>query len=314
MGEFALIEALTARFAASGTGSGAVLVGPGDDAAVVAAPRGRIVVSTDVLVDTRHFRRDWSSAADIGHKAAAQNLSDVNAMGGTATALTIGLALPADIQVGWLLDFADGFADECSIVGATVAGGDITASNELAVAVTVIGDVDGDPVLRSGAHPGDLVALAGRQGWASAGLAILSRGFRSPRVLVDAHRRPTPPYSEGPRAVVLGATAMIDVSDGLLADASHIAERSRVTIDIDPARLEVPEALRDVGSAMSFDPMSHVLTGGDDYGLVATFPAGTELPEAWRVIGSVTESSQRTGGRITVGGAPYDGPLGHTHY
>ena len=104
LGEFPLVGLLTQRFAQAGN----VIVGPGDDAAVVAAPDGRVVVSTDVLVDTRHFRRDWASADDIGHKAAAQNLSDINAMGGTATALTVGLALPADLPVAWILEMADG--------------------------------------------------------------------------------------------------------------------------------------------------------------------------------------------------------------
>lgn len=305
LGEFGLVQALTSRFSQSGN----VLLGPGDDAAVVAVPDGRVVVSTDLLVDTRHFRRDWATASDIGHKAAAQNLSDINAMGGTATALTLGLALPADLPVAWVLEMADGFAAECDLVGASVVGGDITRSAELVIAVTAIGTVEGAPVTRSGARPGDVVAIRGRQGWAAAGLAVLGRGFRSPRVLVEAHRRPEPPYDAGPEALGLGATAMIDLSDGLLGDVAHIAVASAVAVDIRTGAFDVPEPLHAVGAATGVDPMTFILTGGDDHALVATFPAGTELPDGWTVIGSVAE-----GEGVTVDGAAFEGPAGHTHF
>jgi len=305
LGEFGLVNALTSRFAQAGN----VILGPGDDAAVVAVPDGRVVISTDVLVDTRHFRRDWASASDIGHKAAAQNLSDINAMGGTATALTVALALPADVPVAWVLEMADGFAEECALVGASVVGGDITGSNELVIAVSVIGSVSGTPVLRSGARPGDVVALCGRQGWAAAGLAVLGRGFRSPRVLVEAHRRPQPPYDAGPAGLALGATSMIDLSDGLLGDAAHVATASGVAIDIRTDAFDVPEPLHAVGAAIGVDPMRFILTGGDDHAILATFPRKTKLPDEWTVIGTVSE-----GEGVTVDGAPYEGPAGHTHF
>lgn len=308
IGEFGLIEALTARFPTTD----AVALGPGDDAAVVTTAQPRVVVSTDVLVDGRHFRRTWSTAHHIGRKAAAQNLSDINAMGGRATALTIGLALPSDLKVAWLLELADGIAEECALVGATVVGGDITASEELVIAVTALGDVAGEPVLRSGAQPGDRLAVAGSLGAASVGMLLLSRGFRSPRALVNAHRCPEPPYVEGPRARELGATAMIDVSDGLVQDVGHLARRSGVDIDIDTAALSVPQEVTDVASAMGFDPLDHVLSGGDDYALAATFPADVELPEQWRTIGQVTAPT--SGGGVTVDGSPYGGRPGHTHF
>lgn len=313
LGEFGLVAALTERFArhAEGAegGSAHVLLGPGDDAAVVAVPDGRVVVSTDLLVDTRHFRRDWASALDIGHKAAAQNLSDINAMGGRATALTVGLAAPPDLEAAWVLDLADGIAEEAALVGARVVGGDVTRAEEVMIAVTVLGAVDGEPVLRSGARPGDVVALAGRQGWAAAGLAVLARGFRSPRVLVEAHRRPQPPYAAGAEAAAAGATAMIDLSDGLLGDVGHIAEASGVAIDIHSGGFEVAEPLHAVGAALGADPMRFVLTGGDDHALVATFPPEVALPEGWRPIGSVNEGSG-----VTVDGAGYEGPAGHEHF
>ena len=182
-GEFGLIAAITSLFAQGEH----VLVGPGDDAAVLRVRHGHVVVSTDLMVEGRHFRRDWASAEDVGHRAAAQNLSDINAMGGRAHSLTVGLAAPADLPVQWALDFARGFAEECALVGASVVGGDLTRAEEVVIAVTVMGSCAQSPVLRSGAEPGDVVALHGRQGWAAGGLAVLGRGFRSPR----ASSRPT---------------------------------------------------------------------------------------------------------------------------
>jgi len=305
IGEFGLIAELGRRFPQGEQ----VLLGPGVDAAIVAVPDGRVVVSTDLLVDTRHFRRDWASALDIGHRAAAQNLSDINAMGGVASALTVGLAAPADLPVAWVLELAEGMAQEASLVGASVVGGDLTGSDQLVIAVTVLGAVAGEPVRRSGARPGDVVAIAGRQGWAAAGLAVLARGFRSPRKLVDAYRRPEPPYAAGAQALRLGATAMIDVSDGLLADLGHVADASGVAMDVRSASFELAEPLQAVGAALGADPLQFILGGGDDHSLVATFPAGTTLPEPWTVIGEVAE-----GEGVTVDGAAYEGPAGHTHF
>ena len=195
MGEFGLVKALTARFAQSDD----VVVGPGDDAAVLKVA-GDVVASVDLLVQNRHFRLDWSSAADIGHKAAAENLSDINAMGGRATALLVGLGAPADLDVDWAMEFADGLAAEAAKVGASIIGGDLTQADQMLISVTALGVCEHGVVRRAGAQPGDVVALAGRQGWAGAGFHVLGRGFRSPRVVVDAHRRPDPPYEAGPQA------------------------------------------------------------------------------------------------------------------
>jgi thiamine-monophosphate kinase len=302
-GEFPLIDRLRDLFPQGEQ----VLVGPGDDAAVLRIRNGHVVVSTDMLVEGRHFRRDWASAADIGHRAAAANLSDVNAMGGRAHSLTIGLAAPRDLPAQWALDFAQGFADECALVGASVVGGDLTSADEVVVAVTVLGSCLQSPVLRSGAEPGDVLGLTGRQGWAAGGLAVLGRGFRSPRVLVEAYRRPEPPYDAGAAAAAAGATSMIDVSDGLLAEARHLSEASGVAIDVRRDAFEVAEPLQAVGAALGADPIQFILGGGDDHALLATFP-GT-VPEGWQVIGSVS-----AGDGVTVDGAPYDGPTGWTHF
>ncbi|WP_244932231.1 thiamine-phosphate kinase [Nocardioides sp. W7] len=286
-----------------------VLVGPGDDAAVLRVRTGHVVVSTDLMVEGRHFRRDWASAADVGHRAAAQNISDINAMGGTAASLTVGLAAPADLPVQWALDFAAGFAEECGLVGASVVGGDLTRADQVVIAVTVLGACTQAPVLRSGARPGDVLALAGRQGWAAGGLAVLGRGFRSPRALVEAYRRPAPPYLEGALAAEAGATSMIDISDGLLAEAGHLAADSGVAIDVDTSSFEIAEPLQAVGAAVGADPMSFILGGGDDHALLATFPDRSAVPDGWTVIGAVS-----VGEGVTVDGAAYDGPTGWTHF
>jgi thiamine-monophosphate kinase len=303
-GEFGLIERLREVF----TQGEHVLVGPGDDAAVLRIRTGHVVVSTDLLVEGRHFRRDWASAADIGHRAAAANLSDINAMGGRAHSLTIGLAVPRDLPAQWALEFAEGFAEESAVVGASVVGGDLTSADSLVIAVTVLGSCAQSPVLRSGAEPGDVLALCGRQGWAAAGLAVLGRGFRSPRVLVEAYRRPDPPYDAGPAAAEAGASSMIDISDGLLADARHLAEESGVAIDVRRDAFELPEPLHAVAAATGADPLQFILGGGDDHALLATFPAA-ELPHGWSLIGSVAAGSE-----VTVDGAAYDGPTGWTHF
>ena len=305
-GEFGLIARIVARLE---TGP-ASLLGPGDDAAVVAAPDGRIVASTDVLVEGRHFRRDWSSAADVGHRAAAANLADIVAMGATPTALLVALCVPTDLDAAWAEELADGLSAEAALVGASVVGGDMSSSPTLTVAVTALGDLEGrTPVLRSGAQPGDVVALAGRTGHAAAGYTVLSRGFRTPKLLVEAYRRPEVPYLAGPAAARLGATSMIDVSDGLLQDLGHIATASVVGIDIGRDAFEIPDQMRDAASALGVDPYVWLLAGGDDHALAATFPPGVTLPPDWRVVGGVHE-----GTGVTVDRRPWQGGTGWDHF
>jgi thiamine-monophosphate kinase len=306
-GEFGLIQRVTARLGTAQT----TLLGPGDDAAIVAVPDGRVVATADVLVEGRHFRCDWASATDIGHRAAAANLADIAAMGGVATALLVSLCVPPDIDPRWVEQLADGLAAEAESVGAGVVGGDMAASPVITIAVTALGDLVGrSPVLRSGAQPGDILALAGRIGQAAAGYTVLSRGFRSPKALVEAYRRPAVPYWAGPAGAALGATAMIDVSDGLLADVGHVADASHVGIDIRREAFEVTQPMRDAGAALGVDPYLWVLTGGDDHAIVAAFPPRTELPDGWTVIGRVLD-----GAGVTVDGRIYtDGPMGWDHF
>ncbi len=285
LGEFGLIAAVVARLP---IGPG-VLLGPGDDAAVVAAPDGRVVATTDVLVEGVHFRRDWSTGYDVGRKAAAANLADVAAMGATATALLVGLVAPADLPVDWALALAAGLRDEAALVGASVVGGDTVAGDRVVVSVTALGDLAGrPPVTRAGADVGDVVVVAGLLGGSAAGLALLQAGV-SAGPLVEAHRRPTPPYDLGPALALAGATAMCDVSDGLVNDLGHVCRASGVGVVIDPVQLPLhPGATHEQG-----------LYGGEDHALVATVPTGA-VPAGVVVIGRVVTGS---------GVAGPDGPL-----
>lgn len=310
LGEGALIAAVTARLGAQTRAA----LGPGDDAAILrVGPPGLVALTTDVLVEGVDFRLDWSTSEDVGHHAAAANLADIEAMGAVPTALLLALVLPAETPAAWVLGLVDGFVAEGAEAGADVVGGDVSGGGQLSVAVTALGVAPtGAYVVRSGAQPGDLVAVAGQLGWAAAGLVILSRGFRSPRALVAAHRRPRPPYGSGARAAAAGATAMIDVSDGLLADLTHVALASGGSIDLDRAAIPVAGELQAAASAFNVDPMDWVLAGGDDHALVATFPPDSTLPEEFVVIGRVIDSGDRP--TVTVDGRPPTAPAGFEHF
>jgi thiamine-monophosphate kinase len=277
-----------------------VELGPGDDAAIVEAPGGRVVATTDVLLEGRHFRRDWSPPYAIGRKAAAQNLADVVAMGARPTALLFGFGVPPDTDAAWVDALCDGLRDECALVGASVAGGDVVRAETVLLAVTALGALDGPAVTRSGARPGDVVAVCGRLGYAAAGLELLSRGLSEPEELVDAHRRPRPPYAAGLGARDLGATAMLDVSDGLVQDLRHLADAGGVRIEIDGAAVPAPPVPE--GRRLA-------LTGGEDHAFAATFPQDTPLPDEWRIIGRVVDGAPA----VTVDGRPY-GAGGWDHF
>lgn len=279
------------------------LLGPGDDAAVVAAPDGRFVVTTDTMIHGPDFRLAWSTPHDLGFKAAATNLADVAAMGATPTALVVAIAVPATAHVSLLEGIADGFRDACAELapGCGVVGGDLSVSDTLTIAVTAFGDLAGRaPVLRSGARVGDVVALSGVLGDAAAGLRLLfdrgvvndepdaaaARALRDEHpALIAAQLAPRPPIEDGPLAALSGATAMLDVSDGLALDARRIATASEVAVDL---------SLAAVGSRDG-------LVGGEDHGLLATFPAGVALPGGFRAIGAVVEGSG-----VLVDGRPFD--------
>ncbi len=274
-----------------------------------------MVASTDLLVEGRHFRREWSSPYDVGRRAAAQNLADIAAMGAVPTALLVGLAAPADLPVAWAEQFADGLAAECALVGAAVVGGDVAASDVLTLGVTALGSLQGrQPVTRAGARVGDVLVLAGRLGWSAAGLAVLRRGdpglIKRHADVVAAFRRPRPPYAAGPLLADLNATAMIDVSDGLLADLRHVAEASGKQLELHSDWLLVEPALRASAADLGVDPLAWVLTGGEDHALVAALPADSVVAPGMLRIGWV-----RTGDGVrVVGPRPAAGPDGYDHF
>ena len=292
-------------------------LGPGDDAAVVAAPDGRFVVTTDLMVHGPDFRRAWSTPHDLGWKAAASNLSDVAAMGARPTALVVALAVPGDTPVGDLERFADGLRDACAAMapGCGVVGGDLSVSAVFTVAVTAFGDLDGhEPVRRDGARPGDVVAVSGPLGRAARGLdllfrlgvdhdgepdAALARAVRERDADVGWQLAPTPPIADGPAAALAGATAMLDLSDGLALDATRLARASGVVVDLDAV-------------ALGDDPHA-ALAGGEDHSLLATFPAGADLPGGFRPLGTVRDVD---GGepRVAVDGRDLGEPGGWDPY
>jgi thiamine-monophosphate kinase len=279
-GEFGLIARVVSRLPQTAR----ILVGPGDDAAVIEAPDGRVVATTDLLVEGRHFRRDWSSAYDVGRRAAAANLADVVAMGAQPTALLVGLVAPADLSLDWVDGLTDGLRDEALRVDASVAGGDVTAGDTLTLAVTALGDLGGRvPVLRSGAIPGDVVVLVGRTGRAAAGLELLRAGHLDDP-LADAHRRPIVDYAAG-LALAEVATSMIDVSDGLTADLGHVAAGSEVRIELSADALPIDADVAAAAGLLGLDPFDWVAGGGDDHCFAATVPP--DAAEGYLAIGMV---------------------------
>lgn len=309
IGEFSLIARLVEKFKQSEQ----VLIGPGDDAALVAAPDGDVLVTTDILVEGLHFRRDWMTPIEIGRRVAAQNLADIAAMGGVPTAVVVSVVLPDDTELSWVESLAVGMAAEVESVGASVVGGDVSGGERVVISMTVLGARNGvQAVRRNGAQIGDRLAVAGDLGWSAAGLACLQLGHGSPRQFVERFRVPTPPYAAGPIAARAGASAMIDTSDGLLADAGHIAQASRVAIDLDPDALNPSGALAELGRNLGLDALEWVLAGGEDHCMLATFPGNRPLPAEFRQIGRVVAGEP---GAVTLGGQiPAVSQRGHDHF
>ena len=296
------------------------LVGPGDDCAHIAARRGSYVVSTDLLVEGTHFRAEWSSAFDIGARAAAQNLADVAAMGAHPTAMTVGLALPADVEVEWVSELAEGIASRCRPLGVGVVGGDMTtAAHDLTIAVTVMGDPVGAPLRRDGARVGDAVCLAGTLGYSATGLALYTVGrsgddgdadltqrqrglARSCRAI---YRAPRPPL-EAMIAAAGSLHAAMDVSDGLAKDAARMAAASGACIDLD-ARLLAPfvNALAPLDDIVGSCAHERVASGGEDHAFLATCDPG-EIPAGFTLIGRVKKGPAT----CTFGGLPHEGAGG----
>jgi len=297
--------------------SDATLLGPGDDAAVLAATDGRYVVTTDMMIHGPDFRLAWSTPHDLGFKAAATNLSDVAAMGARPTALVVALAAPAETPVGDLERLAEGLRDACAELapGCGVVGGDLSVSPTFTIAVTAFGDLEGrEPVRRDGARVGDVIAVSGPLGAAAEGLALLFERavddtgapeseaavrLRSEHpVPLAAQLTPRPPIADGVAAALAGATSMLDLSDGLALDARRLARASGVSLDLDAAAVCM-------AAGVDATRLPHVIAAGEDHSLLATFPPasapGQSLPGGFRVIGRVVEPGD-DGPALLVGG------------
>lgn len=291
---------------------------PGDDAAVVsfaaAGSTAQVIMTTDTMSEDQDFRLSWwaesSAPTDIGTKAAAQNLSDVNAMGGRPTALLVSLTLSAEITLEWIQGFYRGVVRACSQPGGEqclIAGGDLGSGEKISVTITALGELPEDqrPLTRVGARPREIFAVAGELGRAAAGLQLLERKLQTGSTAEasggglavleqcrNAQRQPRPPLRAGREAAAAGATAGIDVSDGLLRDAERLAESSEVSIELDDEALKaeaeglIPVA-RFLGFSGSAEALTWVLSGGEDYALLATFPSEATLPAGFRRIGTV---------------------------
>lgn len=306
VGEFAVIDRLVAGRRQPET----VQLGPGDDAAVVSATDGRVVVSTDMLVEGNHFRLDWSSPHDVGRKAIAQNAADIEAMGAKTTAFVVAFGAPGETRTQSALELADGMWQEAGLLGAGIVGGDLVSAPQWVISVTALGDLAGRAAVRlDGARVGDTVAVVGELGWSAAGYALLLNGIEGFEALRRRHLVPEPPYGQGRVAAEAGATAMTDISDGLVADLGHIAKASGVGINLSSDALASHhDALSAAAGEMAIDPWVWVLAGGEDHALVATFPG--ELPAGWTAIGTVLDASAR----VLLDGEQWHGDTGWQSY
>jgi thiamine-monophosphate kinase len=287
MGEFELLGRIRERLPASG---GRIHLGSGDDAAITVPP-GATATSVDALVDGVHFRRNLASPAQIGHKALAAALSDLAAMGAEAGEAYVVLGLPPDLGEEECIELLDGMAALARATGTDLAGGDLSRAGELFLAITVVGHSP-DPealVQRRGARPGDALVLTGEIGGAAAGLELLGEPALAdplPNGAADSLRarqlEPTPRLAAGLALARAGATAMIDLSDGLGADAGHLARASAVKLEIDAGAVPLAPAAVALSEATGRDPW-RLLSGGEDYELLASIPAA-RLEEAIEVV------------------------------
>lgn len=275
------------------------MIGIGDDCAQVAAPEGSFIVTTDVMVEDQHFHLSWSTGYEVGARVAAQNLADIDAMGGRPSALVASVVAPRDMDTDVFLDVVRGLGDRAREAGAGVVGGDLSAGEKLVISITAFGYCPGPVVRRDGARPGDLVAVSGTLGYSYAGLDLLEGGHVDPSMrgdeqlgdlapFIETYRAPTPPLGSGVAAAAAGATAMMDLSDGPAADARRMAQASGLIIEFDRPALEAEARLLQVPAQVcQADPVRWVLQGGEEHGMLAAFPPEAVLPEGFRVVGQV---------------------------
>lgn len=280
------------------------IVSSGDDAAVVALVDPRFVVTTDTLVQDHDFKLEFSSGFDLGFKAVASNIADVVAMGARPIALTVAMVVTPTTTQAWLEDFARGLQaglDELAPT-AEIVGGDLAAGSQIVIAVAAHGELIAEPLLRSGAKPGDVIAICGTLGKAAAGLDLLMHPDKSLAAsypeLVSVQLRPTPPVEFALQAAH-SATAMMDISDSLALDANRMARASGVALNLHSSKLFGYQAVLELAAqsvnsrdGVQVSDIDWVLFGGEDHSFLTTFPAGVELPRGFKIVGEVLASQE----------------------
>jgi len=267
-----------------------LLFGIGDDGAVLAPSALPTVATMDLAVEDVHFKTEWSTPKQIGSKIAVANIADIFAMGGEPHSLLVGISLSGKEEVEWVLDLARGIAEEAQKVGAQVIGGDTVRGEKITIAITALGNTS-EPIYRSGAKVGDQLVISGLPGASAAGLALLKADKRElfPEI-VTAHLQPKVDGKKAHALISAGATAMCDLSDGLLIDVTRISEASGIGMRINLDHLDL-SSLAEVSKSLAVDPISWVLTSGEEHLFIATLPASATLPVGALKIGEVINGS-----------------------
>lgn len=284
--ESELIAALSAVFKLSDANVREnVLIGIGDDGAVIAPSSRKSVLAADMAIEGVHFNRKWSTLREIGAKITAANLADIYAMGGDPKYLLVSAGLTADFGIAEITELAQGIAEEAALVGASVVGGDISRAEQLVISISVFGEVE-KPITRSAAKVGDSVVISGLPGKSAAGLIQLQSGVTdSP--FISAHKKPIVNYQLAKK--FRNVNSMCDVSDGLLSELNHIASASGVGIELDSKLIADIPGFKELEAGAQSDVWELVLSGGEDHVFVAT--TSTEIPEGAFVIGRVNSGT-----------------------
>ncbi|GIV10736.1 MAG: thiamine-monophosphate kinase [Fimbriimonadales bacterium] len=286
-GESALIERVAARCSLPALAEAiSVVRGIGDDTAVLQVGEQTLLWTADMLLEGVHFRLDWIDAASLGWKALAVNLSDIAAMGGEPIGALLSMALPPERRGAWLDAFLDGFTECARAYNTALIGGDTNRAAQTAIDVSVFGHVEGAPVLRSGAQAGDWLMVTGALGGSRAGLDSLLAG-KIGLIDLTPHFRPTPRLQVGVLARQLGASAMMDLSDGLAADLPKLLRASGKGAVVYADQVPVHPVALQSASTQGIDPTQLALLGGEDYELLIAAP-----PEvAQRLLGQIPEAT-----------------------
>jgi thiamine-monophosphate kinase len=307
--EFEVIRRISALLPPAPPG---VLVPLGDDCAVIEIGDSTWVAASDMLVAGHHFK-DWATPEDVGYKAVAVNTSDVAAMGGTPKFVLASGGAPNPETA---LRCFEGVMEACERFGVYPLGGDTTRADLLTVDVAILGELDTQPVLRSGARPGDLLAATGELGASAAGLLALESGMTGKERLIRRCLRPEPRLEAGRAAARLGASAMIDLSDGLASDVRHVCDQSGVGCMVDLELLPIKDDTRNLAQSSGHDPQILAATGGEDYELLISAP-GPILDELARSVEiPLTPIGRITDGDVVFrrGGEPVEGLTGWSHF